>query len=114
MSIHAEPLKIVHVGLGPVGLSIARLVAERRAIEIMGAVDTSPHLAGRDLGEMLGTGPSGVTVSLESEAAALLESARPEVVIHATGSFLEDVAEPLRAILARGVSVVSTCEELSY
>src|SRR5262249_36111936 len=48
------PLPVVHYGLGPIGLEIARLVAQRPALRSAGAIDISPELAGRDLGELAG------------------------------------------------------------
>ena len=107
-----EPLKVVQVGLGPVGIAIARLVAGRPGLRLVGGVDPAPGLAGRGLAEILGIEVKGAPVTSALEQA--LEHLRPDIVLHATGSFLDDVAGQLRAPLARGISVVSTCEELAY
>jgi len=107
-----EPLKVVQVGLGPVGIAIARLVAGRPGLRLVGGVDPAPGLAGRGLAEILGIEVKGAPVTSALEQA--LEHLRPDLVLHATGSFLGDIADQLRAPLERGVSVVSTCEELAY
>jgi 4-hydroxy-tetrahydrodipicolinate reductase len=100
------------MGLGPVGLSLARLVLERPGLRLVGAVDPRPDLAGRDLGTLLGGPRLGVVVG--ADARAVLASARPRIVVHATGSHLADVESQLRTALRAGAGVVSTCEELSY
>ncbi len=51
---------------------------------------------------------------IEPDAEAALAAARPQVVLHATGSYLPDVLPQLIACLRAGANVVSTCEELSY
>jgi 4-hydroxy-tetrahydrodipicolinate reductase len=105
-------MRVVQVGLGPIGRGIAIRVRRTAGLELVGAVDPRPDIAGRDLGEVLGAGPSGVRVA--AEVAAELDRARPDLVLHATGSHLDTVAGEIEQILDRGVSIVSTCEELAY
>jgi len=105
-------LRILQMGLGPIGLATAARVAQEPAMELVGAVDSNPALAGRDLGELLGR--SGLGLEVSPEVLPLLERTKPDVVLHATGSFLEEVAGQLSPVLARGTSIVSTCEELAY
>lgn len=103
-------MRVVQMGLGPVGLELARLASTKPDLELVGAAD--PRLVGRDLGEVLGQPRSGVTIS--ADPGEIIQRERPSAVMHATGSFLEDVSEQLREVLSAGVSVVSTCEELAY
>lgn len=104
--------RIVCCGLGPIGLAIARVAAERPGLQIVGAVDVDPNKIGQDLGVLLGGAPVGVEVS--GELGQTLERTHPEVVLHATGSSLASVASQLRTILRLHAECVSTCEELSY
>lgn len=105
-------VRVVCYGLGPIGLGIARLAAARSGIAVVGAVDVDPQKIGRDLGELLGQPPIGVTVS--GDASATLAASAPEVVLHATSSSLAAVADQLKSIAAAGAHVISTCEELSF
>jgi 4-hydroxy-tetrahydrodipicolinate reductase len=105
-------LRVVQVGLGPIGVAIAERVARASELELVGAVDPKEGVAGRDLGEVLGVAPMGIPVSESYDAT--VESLRPDVAMHATGSHLEEMSGQLIPLLRRGVSVVSTCEELSY
>ncbi len=83
------PIRVVQVGLGPIGQAVARLAARHPALALVGGTDLDPDRIGRDLGEVLGLAPLGAPV--ESSISALLERARPDLVLHTTGSFLEEV-----------------------
>ena len=109
----AATIRVLQFGLGPIGQGLARLALERQGLSLVGAVDIAPEYAGRDLGEVLGLGRS-LGVPVWGDAAQALREARPEVVLHATGSHLPAVKGQLLAIVEAGAHVVSTCEELSY
>ncbi|MDR5694981.1 MAG: dihydrodipicolinate reductase [Armatimonadota bacterium] len=111
MATRTAPIRVIHYGLGPIGLGIARILAQRPGYEIVSAVDLDPEKAGKDLGTLLGGSPWGVPVS-EDEKQALAQEA--DVVVHATRSHLPEVLPQLTTIVARGLNVISTCEELSY
>ncbi len=105
-------LRVVQVGLGSIGQAIAARAHGDAGLELVGAADPDPHLAGRDLGELIGVGKLDIEVGSELEP--LLETVRPDLVLHATGSFLEEVQTQFLPILDRGLNVISTCEELAY
>ena len=44
-----KKIRVVQFGVGPIGASIARLMRQKSALEIVGAVDRNPAKAGRDL-----------------------------------------------------------------
>ena len=106
-------IRVLHYGLGPIGLETLKLVAERPGLQQVGAVDVDPAKAGRDAGEVADLGRAlGFNVSAYADRA--LADARPDVVVHCTGSFLTDVMPQLRSIISAGSAVVSTCEELFF
>ena len=104
--------RVLVVGLGPIGCSIARLALERKeSIDVIGAVDINPDLRGRDLADVIGNHPStGVTV--QTDAKLLYREA--DIVLHATGSFLQQVKPMLIEICENKLDTISTNEELSY
>ncbi len=105
-------LRVVQAGLGSIGQAIAVRAHRDAGLQLVGAADPNPELAGRDLGELIGVGKLEIEVAAELEP--LLETVRPDLVLHATGSFLEEVQTQFLPILDHGLSVVSTCEELAY
>src|SRR5262249_16868172 len=108
-----KKIRAIQYGVGPIGASIAKLMREKQAIEICGAIDTDPAKAGRDLGEVVGAADAPWGVKISSNAKDVLEKSA-DVVIHSTSSSLPKVMEQLLACLEAESCVVSTCEELSY
>ncbi|WP_027717368.1 hypothetical protein [Desulfovirgula thermocuniculi] len=105
-------MQLIQYGLGPVGCAIARVVL-RRGYKFLAAVDSDPHKAGRDLGEVIGW-EEKLGVPVYGSFQEVLPAGGGAVVTHATGSFLPAVAPQLLELLEVGCTVISTCEELSY
>lgn len=105
------PVPVIVMGLGFIGQEIARAALQSEELELIGAVDKSPSLVGRKLGEVLGV-PSVVKVSATIGQA--VGRRRGVVLLHATGSKLPQVTDQVLEALSHGMHVVSTCEELSF
>jgi 2,4-diaminopentanoate dehydrogenase len=108
-----KKIRAVQYGIGPIGASILRLLREKEAIEIVGAIDSDPGKVGRDVGEVVGAfdAPWGIKVSGDARGVLATEA---DIVMHTTSSALPKVMDQLLACLDVGSCVVSTCEELSY
>jgi 4-hydroxy-tetrahydrodipicolinate reductase len=110
-----QPTRTLLFGLGAIGAGIGRLAAERDDIAIVGAVDSAPDKAGRPVYGVLEAAAGGRPDPLVlADAAQALAQTKPQVVLHATGSYLPDVLSQLIDCARGGANVVSTCEELSY
>lgn len=108
-----KKIRVVQYGVGPIGASIVRLMREKKSLEIVGAIDSDPAKAGRDLGELVGAkdAPWGIKVSADAVSAL---TGQVDIVMHCTSSYLKDVMAQLLACIEAGCCVVSTCEELAY
>jgi 4-hydroxy-tetrahydrodipicolinate reductase len=106
-------IRVLQVGLGPIGASIARQVGVRAGFELVGGVDLDPGKVGRDLGPVCGMGRE-IGVAVSADLGAALTSIRPEIAVVSTSSVLERVAATIETCLAAGAAVVSTTEELSF
>ncbi len=109
-----EEIKVVHVGLGPVGTRIVRhIVKEREGIKYVGAVDINPEIVGKDLGEVAEVGRNlGIKVS--ADAKKVFEETKPDIAIYTTVSFLKDIFPQIEPAIRSGVDVISTCEQLAF
>ncbi|MEE9262380.1 MAG: dihydrodipicolinate reductase [Dehalococcoidia bacterium] len=106
-------IKVVHYGCGPIGGRLAKLVSQRKNLQIVGAIDIDEAKVGRDLGELMGSDTKlGVVVSKDAEA--VLKDSRADVVLHSTSSSLNTALPQFRQIIQAGSNIVSTCEELSF
>ena len=100
---------VVHYGLGPIGLAVAALVAERPWLRSVAAVDLSPDLVGRRLGEVSGSAIAGPVIG-----PSYAGPAEAAVAVHCTGSSLERVAPQIIELASAGLNVISTTEELAF
>lgn len=105
-------LKILQLGLGPIGVLCARLVAAKDSLRLVGAVDIDSRKNGLDVGDLDGGRPLGMQVSDDLEKA--LDRCQPEVVLQTTGSAFARVAPEIEAALKARASVVSSTEELLF
>lgn len=106
-------IRIAQFGLGPIGVESLKLAAAKPWAEIVGGVDIDPAKIGQDLGVLTGVKRlrgRKVYGSLN----ALLAHARPQVILHTTVSKFKDAFPQLEPMARRGISVVSSCEELLF
>jgi len=106
-------IRVMHVGLGPIGAAVARQLLGRRGFQIVGAVDIDPQKVGRDLGEVLGV-ERRLRVKITDSIRAAIRSAKPDVAVLCTSSSLRSVASQFEEVLKHRVPIVTTTEEAAY
>jgi 4-hydroxy-tetrahydrodipicolinate reductase len=107
------PIRVLHMGLGPIGAAVVKQVASRKGFTAVAAVDIDPAKVGRDLGEVVGVGRA-LRVPVGADITKAVRSSKPDVVALCTSSSLAAVVPQIEAILELRVPIVSTTEELSY
>jgi hypothetical protein len=106
-------IRVMHVGLGPIGAAVARQVATRKGFQIVGAVDIDPNKVGRDVGEVVGA-DRRLRVTVTDDLRKTIRGTKPDVAVLCTSSSLKLVLPQLEEVLRYKVPIVSTTEELSY
>ena len=104
-------IRVMHVGLGPIGAAVARQVAGRRGFKLVAAVDIDPDKVGRDVGDVVGL-DRRLRVKVTPDLAKTLRASKPDVAVVCTGSSLSDVL-PQRARFHWLVSPRSTIIQMS-
>src|SRR5262245_11633566 len=104
-------VKVIVVGLGPIGLNAARTVAADKTLKLVGLVDIDPAKIGKSLGELTGGAKGGPKVVASISEAA---KAKPQVAIVTTASHFAKVVPTLRECMKRKMHVVSSCEEMAF
>jgi len=103
-------LRVVALGLGPIGRAVCREIVGAPDLELIGAVDPAPGLAGKDLAGIVGGGtPRGARVAA---SVSEIRGRKPDVIAHLSASRFPDATRQITEILPLGAAVVSTCEEM--
>lgn len=105
--------KVVHYGLGPIGLNALSLALKKQQIEVVGAVDIDPEKVGKDIGLLL-KGKRNYGVMVTDKIEQVLKENRPDIVVHTTQSFIPQIMPQLEEVIKKGVNIVSSSEELLF
>jgi 2,4-diaminopentanoate dehydrogenase len=105
-------IRVMHVGLGPIGAAVAQQIAERKGFRIVAAVDVDPNKIGRDVGDVIERRTLRVMVT--SDIGKTIKDAKPDVAVVCTSSSLKAVLPQFEEVLKRRVPIVTTTEEAAY
>ncbi len=105
-------INTVHVGIGPLGQKMVKYAMERACFNIVGAVDSDPDKAGKELGELCGIDPLGIIICSNLDDAIKDKSA--EVALVTTVSSIASLESQVVEFAKAKLHIVSTCEELFF
>jgi 4-hydroxy-tetrahydrodipicolinate reductase len=106
-------IRVMHVGLGPIGALVARQIASRKGFRIVGAVDVDPAKAGRDAGDVIEAGRT-LRVRVTDDIGRTIRATKPDIAVLCTSSSLEKVLPQFEEVLKCRVPIVTTTEEAAY
>ena len=109
----SRKIKVAQFGLGPIGQSSIRLLAERKNFEIVGGIDIQPALSGKLVGDVCGL-PSLTKAKIYPTFEEMWKKVKPDVIVHTAGSRAKITFEQCKPMLQKGLAVVSSCEELLF
>lgn len=106
--------QVLQIGFGPLGIQIAKYIADKRHVKTVAVVDINPDLEGKPLSEISNSLASDTFIYNSIEEALNALEFKPDVAIITTVSSLEKLIPQVENVAKFGIPVVSTCEELSY
>jgi 4-hydroxy-tetrahydrodipicolinate reductase len=106
-------IRVLHVGLGPIGAAVARQIASRKGFRIVGAIDIDSKKMGQDVGTIIGL-PRKLRVKVGVDIGKTIKAAKPDVAVLCTSSSLKGVLPELLEVIKHRVPVVTTTEEAAY
>jgi 2,4-diaminopentanoate dehydrogenase len=104
--------RILHVGLGPLGVKTLSEMYDRNLGHVVACVDTATGIAGQPLTKLVPAADPKLRVLPSLGAVENWDQIDAAVVT--TASDLVSCEHTFREILAQGKPIVSTCEELVY
>lgn len=105
-------LRIVQVGLGPLGRRVATDLEARGLGRVVAAVDPDDSLMNLALADVLAASES--TISIVRDLDDVADWSGVDCAVVTTGSSLPACAPTFRRLLSRSCAVVSSCEELFF
>lgn len=106
-------LRVLHLGLGPLGRMIAEQLHRTGIGTVAGAIDPDPTMSGKRLSDLIADyGPANPAVLGSVDEVGPSEAF--DVAIVTTSSGLLACAPTFTHLLDRGMAIVSTCEELLF
>lgn len=107
-------IKVLQIGFGPLGIQIAKFIANKSTIKTVAVVDIDLDLYKRKINEISSELDDNISISNSINEALQYISEKPDIAIITTVSSLEKLIPQIEEIAKFGIPVVSTCEELSY
>ena len=106
-----QKIKVAQFGLGPIGIESIKLAAEKDWLDVVGGIDIDPKKLGKSLSEITGVAELS-NARIYKSFEELHDATKVQVVLHTAGSKADISIKQIMPMAQRGVSVVSSCEEL--
>lgn len=112
-SAQKDPIRVLLLGIGQMGSGIARLITEKKGLQIVGAFGRRKDHIGVDLGPAIGL-DRDLRIPIGADLDNAISSSKPQIAIQATCSRLADGFEEIATLIRHGVSVISIAEEMAF
>lgn len=103
--------RVISWGLGAMGQGMARLMLTKEGMDLVGAIEQDPAKVGKDVGELVGHGTTGVEIKSSLEEAMANKEA--DLLLVATGSFTKEVFPLIKQGIEAGLNVLTIAEEMA-
>ena len=106
-------IKVAQYGCGKMSAYTMKYAIEQ-GMEIVAAIDINPNIIGKDISEIIGGSPTGISITSAEDAEELLREVNPDICIITTMSLIKDVEQALMLCAKLGINAITTCEEAFY
>lgn len=113
--MRTENVKVAIWGFGAMGSGMAKMLLNKKGIEIVGVCDRNAARVGKDMYEVLGIDRAGrQPVIINSNIDEVISEKSCDVCLCATDSYTDKAFPRIKAVLEKKINVISTAEEMAY
>ncbi len=110
-----EEIKVIIWGFGAMGSGMAKMLLNKRGVEIVGVCRRNKSFVGKDVYDVLGIQrgdrkPIFITDDIET----LVKERSADVVLIATDSHTRETIDKIRLVVNNKINVISIAEEMAY
>ena len=110
-----DNIKVAIWGFGAMGSGIAKVLLNKRGVDITGVCDIHPERVGKSIFNVLGMDRGEKKdVVIMPNIEDVVNGKKCDICVIATDSFTKKAFPKIKYIVQQGVNVVSTAEEMSY
>lgn len=110
-----ENVKVSIWGFGAMGSGMARMLLNKKGIDIVGVCDMHPQRVGKSIFQVLGI-DRGIRedVIIRKNIDEVISEKSCDICLCATDSFTKNAFPRLKYVLEKKINVISTAEEMAY
>lgn len=109
-----ENIKILIWGFGAMGRGMAEMLLTKTGAEIVGICDINHEIVGKNFLDVLNIKSSHKEVIVSDDIDTVLSKVKADVVLLCTDSYTSKTFPKIKKIVAKGINVISTAEEMAY
>ena len=110
-----ENVKVAIWGFGAMGSGIAKVLLNKKGVDIVGVCDIHPARVGKSIFELLGVERGDrADVTVNPEIKEVVHDGNCDICVLATDSFTRKAFDKIKYIVSQKVNVVATAEQMSY
>ncbi len=110
-----ENVKIAIWGFGAMGSGMARMLATKKGVEVVGVCDMHPDRVGKNMYEVLELEQAGrPDAMIKDKIEDVVYKGSCDLCLIATDSFTKKAFPKIKYVLEQKINVISTAEEMAY
>ncbi len=108
-----KKIRVLQFGLGNMGSMMAKIMLEKKDLELVGAVVRNEEDKGKDLSQILKL-KQKTGVKAYSSLREAIKATKPDIMLHAAVSYVPKVWEQIKPAVEASVNVITIAEEMGY
>jgi 4-hydroxy-tetrahydrodipicolinate reductase len=108
-----QNVKVIIWGLGAMGSGMAKMLLDKKGVDIVGAIDIGAKL-GKSMYEVVGVEKGDRQEVIVKTAEETITEKCADVCLCVTDSYTEKAFDKFKFVLEKGINIVSSAEEMAY